>query len=195
MLSEGRLGVGFAALYFIEIITHADDLGDLLQVLSQIRYDLGLELDGPGFAGDMRSIDFGDQPVIATVDPSVETMLAHQFDSLTRHIGGHRLLLQYGEVALDKQPAVEAGDRRFNIERIEQHGHAERRPAAGYGETDARLLQRAHRPARPLGQYLFFGDEGAIHVGQHERNLTLLWHWLLRHRSVERPPGATIARQ
>ena len=122
-------------------------------------------------------------------------MLAHQFDSLTRHIGGHRLLLQDGEVALDKQPAVEAGDRSFNIEHIEQHGHAERRPAAGYGETDARLLQRAHRLARPLGQYLFFGDEGAIHVRQHQRNLALLCHWLLRHRSVERPPGATIARQ
>src|SRR6516165_7784532 len=126
MLSEGRLGVGFAALYSIEIITYADDLGDLLQVLSQIRHDLRLELDGPGFAGDMRGIDFGDQPVIATVEPSVETMLAHQFDSPTRHIGGHRLLLQDREVALDKQPAVQAGDRSFNIEHIEQHGHAER---------------------------------------------------------------------
>jgi len=51
MLSECRLGVGFAALYSIEIITHADDLGDLLQVLSHICHHLRLELDGPGFAG------------------------------------------------------------------------------------------------------------------------------------------------
>ena len=88
--------------------------------------------------------------------------------SLARNIGRHRLLLQDGEVALDKQPAVEACDRRFDVERVEQHGHAERRPTAGYGETDARLLQRDNRLACPLGQYFLFCDEGAIHIRQHE---------------------------
>src|SRR5262249_52091513 len=92
------------------------------------------------------------------------------------HFGGPLFLPGDGEAALKNRPAVEAGDRSFNIEHIEQHGHAERRPAAGYGETDARLLQRAHRLARPLGQYLFFGDEGAIHVRQHQRNPALLCH-------------------
>src|SRR5215472_6966366 len=141
MLSECCLGGGLAALYSIEIITHADDFGDLLQVLVQVRHDLRLELDRPGFAGDMRGINFGNQPIIATVDPSVETMLAHQFDGLTRHISGHCLLLQDRQVAMNKEPAVEARNRCVELKRIKQHRHAPRWPTAGYGETNAGAVQ------------------------------------------------------
>jgi hypothetical protein len=48
------------------------------------------------------------------------------------------------EVRLDDEPAVEAGDRRIELERIEQHGHAHGRPAAGDGEADAGLAQALH---------------------------------------------------
>src|SRR4029077_9260225 len=111
-------------------------------MLANIGHDFRLELDRPGFAGDMRGIDFGDQPVIATVDPSVETMLAHQFDGLTRQIGGHHLLFQDRQIALNEEPAIEPGNRRVELERVKQHGHTTWWPTAGYCETNAGTLQR-----------------------------------------------------
>ena len=51
---NARLRVGFAAPHLVEIVAHADDLGDLLQMLANVGHDLRLEFDGPGFAGDMR---------------------------------------------------------------------------------------------------------------------------------------------
>ena len=121
-------------------------------------------------------------------------MRAHEINRLARDIGRHRFLFQDGEIAFDKEPAVEASDRRFDVEHIKQHGHAKRRPAARYGETDTGVLQRVHSVVRPVGQDLLFGDERAVHIGQHQRNPALPRHWSL-HRSIERPPRAAITRQ
>ena len=85
-LAECRLGVGFAALHLVEIVADADDLGDLLKLLANVRHDLRLEFDRPGFARDMRRVGLGDQPVIAAVDPGVETVRADELDRLgARH--------------------------------------------------------------------------------------------------------------
>ena len=94
-------------------------------------------------------------------------MRAHEINRLARDIGRHRFLFQDGEITCDKEPAVEASDRRFDVEHIKQHGHAERWPAARYSETDTRVMQRVHGVVRPLGQDLLFGDERAVHIRQH----------------------------
>src|SRR5215468_5275898 len=64
-------------------------------------------------------------------------MRANKIDCLLRHIDGQRLLLQDREIPFHEEPAVEAGDRRIEPQRVEQHGHAERRPATGDREADA----------------------------------------------------------
>ena len=56
-------------------------------------------------------------------------------------------------------------------------------------------MQRVHGVVRPFGQDLLFGDERAVHIRQHQRNLALPCHWSLWPCSVERPPRAAIARQ
>ena len=55
-LAQRRLGVGLAALHPVEIVADADDLGDLVELLVDVRHDLRLELDRPGFARDVRRI-------------------------------------------------------------------------------------------------------------------------------------------
>ena len=116
----------------------------------------------------MGSTGFGDQPVVAAVDPSIEAMLAHNVDRLTRNIRGHRLFLQNRKIAFDKKPAVEAGNRRVELECIKQHGHAARWPTAGDGKADARVVQCTDGVLCALGQNLFLGDKCAVHVRQHE---------------------------
>ena len=66
-----------------------------------------------------------------------------------------------------RRPAVEPGNRRVELERVKQHGHAERWPTAGYGETNAGVLQRTDGVRRSLSQNLLL-DERAVHVGQHD---------------------------
>ena len=39
-LAEGRLGVGLAALHLVEVVADADDLGDLIELLADVRHDL-----------------------------------------------------------------------------------------------------------------------------------------------------------
>ena len=106
-------------------------------------------------------------------------MRAHQIDRLARDICRHRLLFQDGEIAFDKEAAVEPSDRRIDVEHLKQHGHAKRRPAARNSETDTRVMQRVHGVVRPFGQDLLFGDERAVHIRQHQRNLALPCHWSL----------------
>src|SRR4026208_635209 len=58
--------------------------------------------------------------------------------------GANSMAQPGGGRAIANRPAVEAGDRGVDRERVEQHGHAERRPAAGDGEADAGLAQRPY---------------------------------------------------
>ena len=51
-----------------------------------------------------------------------------------------------------------------------------RRPAAGDGEADAGVVQALHGVLRAFGQHLLFGDERAVHVRQHQGDLSLLCH-------------------
>ena len=139
-------------------------------MFGDVRHDLRLEFDGPGLAGDMGRIRLGDEPVVAAVDPGVEAALANQIDRLARDVGRHRLLLDDREIRLDEEPAVEARDRGIEMERLEQHGHAARRPAAGDSEADAGGVQGSDGLLRSLRQYFLLVDERAVHVREYERN-------------------------
>jgi hypothetical protein len=71
----------------------------------------------------------------------------------------------------------------------------ERRPTAGYSETDAGAPQCTDGVTSSLGEDLLLGDEGTVHVRRQERDFGPLYHRQLWHRSVERPPSARIAYQ
>ena len=102
----------------------------------------GVEFHGPGFAGDMRSVELGDQPVIAAIDPCVESLFSDETNRLACDISGHRLFLKDRKIALNKKPAIEAGDRRLDRQRVKQHRHAARWTAASNGKADPGFLQR-----------------------------------------------------
>src|SRR6185369_1943808 len=86
------------------------------------------------------------------------------------------LLLDNREIRLDEEPAVETRDRSLEMERLEQHGHAARRPAAGDGEADAGGVQGADGLLRSLGQYFLLVDERAVDVREYERDFLPLRH-------------------
>ena len=52
-------------------------------------------------------------------------------------VGREHALLDHVHVAIDDEPAVERGDRRLEVERVDQHRHAARRTAARDREQDA----------------------------------------------------------
>ena len=93
-LTESGLRVGLATPDPVKIVADADDLGDSVEPVIEIRHDLRLELDRPGFARHMRGARLGDQPVIAAIDPGIEAVLAYQLDGLAGDVGRHRLLLE-----------------------------------------------------------------------------------------------------
>ena len=114
----------------------------------------------------MRRVRFRDQPVVASINPGIETVRVDQFDRLRGDIGRQRLLFDDREIRLDEQPAVEARDRRFELQLVEQHCHALRRPATGDGEANAGAMQALDRRLGALRQHLVFGDQRAVHVRQ-----------------------------
>ena len=162
------------------MVTDADDLGDTVESVVEIRHDLRLEFDRPGFPGHMRGARLGDQPVIAAIDPGIEAVLANEREGLAGNVGFHRLLFDDRQVSPDEQPAVEAGNRRIQAERVEQRGHAARRPTAGDGEADAGAVQRLNGGLRALRQNLLFGHERAVNIRSHQGDLASFAHLRLR---------------
>ena len=128
----------------------------------------------------MWGIGLGDQPIIATVNPDVETMRANKIDRLARDVRRHRLLRKDREIPFDEQSAIEASDRCVEIERIEQHGHAAWRAAAGDREADAGMLQGFDGVLGASCQNLLFSYERAVHVCKDQRNLPSHCHDDLR---------------
>ena len=69
-------------------------------------------------------------------------------------IGGKHMLCHDGHVGLDEDAAIEAGNRRPQRQRLDQHRHAARRPAAGDRKGNARGLERLHgRAARGVSTF------------------------------------------
>ncbi len=65
-------------------------------------------------------------------------------------------------------PAVEGGDRRPEIERLHEHLHATRGPAARDGEDDAGVAQPVDGGDGAVGEDLVVGDQRPVHVGQQQ---------------------------
>jgi hypothetical protein len=89
--------------------------------------------------------------------------------------GRQAVLFDDRHVGPDENPAVEACNGRPQGERLDQHRHAARRPAAGDGKGNPNRIQRLHRRLRALRQHLVFGDERAIYIGNEERHLRWLF--------------------
>src|SRR5215472_11149830 len=107
----------------------------------------------------MGGAGFGDQPVIPAVDPGVKPVLTNEINRLVGDVGWQGLLLQDGSIPLDEKSAIKAGNRRIELEGVEQHGHAERRTAAGDREADAGIMQPANGGFSAWGQHLVLGYE------------------------------------
>ena len=138
--------VALAAPDQLVIVAHAHNLGGPLQGIGEVVDDRGRELDRPGLALDVRGGRVTDQPFVATVDPDVETLLAHQVEGAPGRLGGDSALAADREVRRDIHPAIEAGDGGIEGERLDQHGHATRRTSAR-----DRILLKKHAVA--IGSY------------------------------------------
>ena len=84
--------------------------------------------------------------------------------------GGIALMSIEVRSGLTSMPPLKPAIGRAKPERLEQHGHAARRPAAGDGESDVGLVELAHRRPRALGDHLVRRDERPVDVGENESN-------------------------
>ena len=75
-------------------------------------------------------------------------------------------LLDHRHVPVHHDAAVKGGDRGREVERLDQHRHAARRPAAGDREQDPGLAQLAHGIHGPVGEDLVRCHQRAVDVGQ-----------------------------
>ena len=89
----------------------------------------------------MGTLGVGDVPVGAAVDPDVEVERLHQLGHGDDEVFGDHLLLEDVHVPVDHEAAVEGGDGCLQVERIDEHLHALRGPAAGDGEQDAGVVE------------------------------------------------------
>ena len=86
----------------------------------------------------------------------------------THEVLGEDVLLEDRHVPVHHQAAVEGGDRRLEVERLDEHLHAAGRAAAGDGEEDAGVAQAVHGGDGVVGQDLVLGDQRPVHVGQEQ---------------------------
>src|SRR5882724_12659988 len=74
------------------------------------------------------------------------------------------------ELRVDDGAAVERADRECDRQRLDQKSHADGRPAGDDGETYAGLVQLTDRALVALRQHLVLGQQGAVDIGNNERN-------------------------
>jgi hypothetical protein len=93
-------------------------------------------------------------------------VLIDGLDDLCRQPLRQGMLLQNGQIGLDEDTTVEPRDRRRDLQRVHQHGHATRRASARDGELDARVMQFVDGGDGPVRQHFVVGDEAPIHIRQ-----------------------------
>jgi hypothetical protein len=150
----------------VEVVAHADQFRDVAGKPVEAGHDLRLELHRPGFPGHMGALGVGHVPIRAAVDPGVEVEGPHEISQGHHKLLGEHTLLDHRHVTIYQQPAVEGGDRGLDVERLDQHRHAPRGPAAGDREQDPGLAEPMHCVDSPVGQHLVLRHQRAVDVGQ-----------------------------
>src|SRR5690606_1796721 len=125
------------------IIADADDLHGATQKLREISDDGRRKSDSPRLTIDVLRLGITNKPVIASIDPDVQSVFQNEPYRLVRGITRKSSLFDNGQIEFDEHPAVEACNRRIERERLDQHRHSFRRAATGDGEFDASGAQCA----------------------------------------------------
>ena len=76
----------------------------------------------------------------------------------------------HAHVRVDVDAAIEAGDLTLELQRLDEHLHAARRPTAGERKRDACAPKLLSRGDRILGEHFLLRDQGAVHVGDDQAN-------------------------
>ncbi len=105
-----------------------------------------------------------DHPLPVGKYPDIDAIIPEHLKAPRHRVLRNGVLLDHREIAVDQRTAVERSDRQLQIERNEQHPHAERRPAAGDGERDATRAQRAHCIGCRGRDLLVLSNECAVDV-------------------------------
>src|SRR5260221_7381917 len=91
-------------------------------------------------------------------------------EAAVRHVGPDQMLLDRLKLRIDDRAAVERADRECDLQRFDQKTHADGRPAGDDGEADPGLVQLANRALVALRQHLVLGQQGAVDIGNNERD-------------------------
>jgi hypothetical protein len=173
VVSELVVGGGRGARHRVEVVADTDQFRDIAGEAVQTGHNLRLEPDRRGFLGHVRALRVRDIPVGAAVNPGVQAERLVQVGHGHHQFFGDHALLDHRHVRIDQYPAVERGDRGRDGQRLDEHGHAPRRTAAGDGEQDPGLAELVYGFDGPVGQDLVRGHERAVDVRQKQPDRTV----------------------
>ena len=169
MVAQGLLGRRLTFGDQGQVVGNADDLHRVRQVvIAEGLHHLGLELHGPRLARHVRGVLVADHPLIGGIDPGVQALVQDEFDCLLGGGGIEGVALDNAQIGVHQHPAIEAGDGGGQGQGLDQHLHAAWRPPAGDRQADPRRAQGLGRRLGPLGEDLVLGDQGAVHIRQHQ---------------------------
>src|SRR5436190_5143012 len=151
-----------------QIVTYADELGDVIRYPLKIRHNRWSELYRPFFPVDMRTMTLTHEPIVAAVDPCIEIMPRHRFHRRFDHIGLQDTLLNHRKIPADKHPAVKCRNWRSKPQWLNQHLHSARRASAGDGKFDADPPHAADGRASTISQDLVVGERCSVHIRQEQ---------------------------
>ena len=157
-LEQRRIGAG------------ADDLAGARHEGRKIIGERRIEFDGIAFVRHVFAVVAANDPLLVGEQPDVDAEFVQHLDAAPGCSGRDQMLLDRLQLRIDDRTAVERPDRKRDAERLDQKPHADRRPAAGDGKTDAGIVQPLHRALRAIGQTLVVGHQGAVDVGDHQRD-------------------------
>src|SRR5690242_5831445 len=93
-------------------------------------------------------------------------MILRHLDHLFRHACRKIFLIDDGfKVRLDQHAPIERGEGLSELERIDEHSHPSRRPAACKTKSDSGLSQLQHSVSGALRQHLFLREKRPINIG------------------------------
>ncbi len=122
------------------------------------------------FAGDMRAVEIAHEPVGTPIDPDAEPEGFEQRDHGGNEVVADDLLLDHIQLRVDDEPAVERRERCPKSQRLDEHGHAPGRAAAGDCKADSRVVQRVDSLDGARRQRLVRRHERPVDVREQHAN-------------------------
>ena len=121
----------------VEVLADANQLADPPDIRREVIDNPLVELHGHALMVDVDAGGIADEPFVLGEQPGVDAVPSVEVQRLLHQFGRCRVPLDDAPVGSDKHASVEAGIRRFELQRLRDVRHPARRAGADHRELDA----------------------------------------------------------